>query len=96
MNEIMLFVTYTTKPNIRDCFLSELYSSGVLEEILQEDGCISYEYYLSTKNKDEILLIEKWNSEKQQKKHLNQPHMQVLRIIKERYVLNTHVEKISL
>ena len=58
-----------------------------------EAGCIRYEYYRSARNEDELLLVEKWESEGHQAEHVKQPHMAELRELKEQYVVSTHVEK---
>ena len=58
----------------------------------EEDGCLRYKYCLSVDDEERLVLIEKWQSEQQQKKHLAQAHMQALKMIKERYVLDTKVE----
>ena len=69
-----------------------MYAEGIPQKVLEEDGCLRYEYCLSVDDEERLLLIEKWQSEQQQKKHLAQAHMQALKMIKERYVLDTKVE----
>lgn len=93
MQPLLLCVTYTTKPGMRDKFIQEVRSSGVLDEILAEHGCLGYAYYCSALEKDKILLVEKWDTEEHQKMHLTQPHMERLRSIKNRYITDTLLEK---
>lgn len=93
MQSLMLCVTYTAKPGMRETFIREVYSSGILDKIHHEKGCLEYGYYLSVENEDDILLVEKWETEEQQQIHLKQPHMEVLKSIKERYVSNVRLEK---
>ncbi len=93
MHQLMLCVTYTAKAGLRETFLKEIHSSGIVEKILQEDGCLEYGYYLSIKDEDDILLVEKWESEEQQQVHLKQPHMEVLKAIKARYISYVRIEK---
>ena len=50
MEQLILLVKYQTKLNKRKDFVKEVISSGVLEEIRQEDGCISYDYYYDAVN----------------------------------------------
>ena len=90
MKQLLLRVTYTAKP---EKFVDEIISGGLLETILKEDGCISYDYYYSVQNEDEILLVEQWETEEQQKAHLKQPHMEQLRSIKERYIVDMDIKK---
>jgi len=93
MKQMMLCVTYTARPGLRESFIKEINSSGILEKILQEDGCLEYGYYLSVKNKDDVLLVEKWETEEEQQAHLKQPHMEVLKSIKDRYTSGVRIEK---
>ena len=51
MEQLILLVKYQTKLNKRKDFVKEVISSGVLEEIRQEDGCISYDYYYDADRK---------------------------------------------
>ena len=96
MGKIMLLVRYKTKQNTREIFLDEVITSGVLEKIKQEDGCISYNYYYDVAESEDVLLIEEWQSEEQQKKHLQTEHMEILKEIKEKYVLETSIRKVML
>ena len=80
---------------MRDKFIQEVRSSGVLDEILAEHGCLGYAYYCSALEKDKILLVEKWKSEAKQQEHLKTAHMEAFKGIKEQYVLNTTVEKVK-
>ena len=95
MKAMTLCVTYTAKAGMREAFVQAVLASGVLEQIRREDGCVAYQYYLSSENGDQILLLEKWGTEEQQKAHLNQPHMETLRAIKERYIADTSLERLS-
>ncbi len=94
MGKMMLLVRYKTKPDTRESFMKEVMSSGVLGKIREEDGCVSYDYYHDVAEPEEILLVEEWQSEEQQKQHLQTEHMKILKAIKEKYVLETSVRKI--
>lgn len=93
MKELLLHVTYITKPSARNEFIKEVLASGVLETIRKEEGCKCYEYYCATEDENKILLVEKWENEELQSVHLKQPHMKQLQVIKEKYVLETKLEK---
>ena len=93
MQQIIFCVTYITKASMRESFIQEILSSGILEQIRQENGCVSYEYYRSVQNENEVLLIEKWATAEDQQIHLKQPHMETLQAIKSRYVQDTRLEK---
>lgn len=94
MREIILLVTYKVKSGLTDNFLNEIRDSGILGEISQESGFLRYDYYKSTNKADEIVLIEKWQSEFHQQKHLGLSHMEKLKAIKEKYVTQTIIEKL--
>ncbi len=93
MNQLLLCVTYTIKSGMRDEFIREVLSSGVAEKIHKENGCLGYAYYRPVLEEDSVLLVEKWDNEASQRAHLKQPHMETLKSIKERYVVDTHLEK---
>ena len=90
---IVLCVSYKAKPGMREAFLQEIESPEIQQKVEREEGCIRYEYYRSVQDEDELLLVEKWESEEHQAEHVKQPHMAALRELKEQYVVSTHVEK---
>ena len=90
---ILLSVKYTARPGGGEKFVREITDSGILDAVRAEDGCISYDYYFSAGKPDTVLLVEKWASAKQQEVHLQTAHMAELMRIKEKYILNTAVEK---
>ena len=93
MKHLVLLVTYKTKPDMRENFVSEVSVSGILEQIRGEDGFVSYDYYYDAADPDRLLLVEEWASEERQKHHLQTDHMRRLQEIKEKYVLETAVRK---
>ena len=90
---LLLLVKYTAKPGGGEKFVREITASGILNTVRAEDGCESYDYYFSAENPDTVLLVEKWVSPEQQEAHLQSAHMAELMRIKEKYILNTAVEK---
>ena len=76
--------------------IEKVKKTGVLDAIRNEDGCIKYDYYLSEKDKNELLLIEQWESEQHQQVHIAQPHMELLRSFKDDYIANTVLGEIQL
>lgn len=93
MKKLLLCVTYKAKHGMREEFIKEISSSGLLETIRKEDGCIEYEYCYSVLDEDKILLVEQWESEEKQQAHVMQPHMDRLRALKEKYIYDTKLEK---
>lgn len=95
MNALLLLVTYTAKPGMRDVFLQEVLASGILDKIRAEKGCLRYAYYKSAENPDEILLTEQWAAPEHQPAHMQQPHMKQLLEIKNRLIQSTSLERMT-
>ena len=89
-------VTYTMKPGKREPFLAEIASCGAQEAVRKEKGCLQYDYFLCVEDPDKLLLVEKWTSREAQQVHMTQPHMAQIAAIKERYALETTLEKYDL
>ena len=91
-----IYVKFQCLPGKREAFIQKVKDTGVLAAILAEDGCIKYDYYLSDKNADEILLVEQWESKQHQQIHLEQPHMALLREFKSDYIADTVLGDVAL
>ncbi len=96
MNPMVLLVTYTAKPGMGDAFLREVADRGILAKIRQEDGCLAYEYYRSAEDPEKILLLERWESPFHQKVHMSQPHMAELSQLKDSYIADVQLQRLSL
>ena len=95
-NTLTLYVRYLAKPGCRETFLRQLTTHGIIDAIRREDGCLRYDYFLSVQNADEILLVEQWQTQAHQRIHLQQPHMARLRELKEQYVADTRLGRVTL
>ena len=84
-----IYVKFTCLPQKREAFIQKVKETGVLDAIRAEDGCIKYDYYLSEKDANQLLLIEQWESRQHQQIHLTQPHMARLREFKGDYITKT-------
>ena len=91
-----IYVIYKTKDGHREDFISELNTSGVAAAVRAEDGCLRYDYYLSERDADEILLIEAWETKKHQEIHVTQPHIATLKALKEKHVVDTKLGEFEL
>ena len=58
----ILNVYYHTKNGERENFLSAIKNEKIDLECRRESGNIMYDYYLSDKDPNELLLVEKWES----------------------------------
>lgn len=92
---MILHVMYKTMDGKRNDFIQEIKQSNVLDLIRNEDGCISYTYYLDAFDPSIILLVEEWESKDKQQVHLTQEHMKIVSSIKNKYVIDTTVKEIE-
>jgi quinol monooxygenase YgiN len=95
-NMYTIYVVFKTVDGKREQFIEKVKAEGIVDAVRAEDGCLRYDYYYSEKDKNEILLIEAWESAEHQKVHITQPHMARLREIKEGYILSTTLGEFEL
>lgn len=88
MDKMTLYVKYFCKSGTREAFVRELEESGVAAKVRAEDGCLCYKYYFPASERDTVFLLEQWVSPRHQEIHMTQPHMEQLRGIKNKYVLD--------
>lgn len=88
---LLLNVTYTMKPGMRDTFLKEVQAQGIWDAVRQEDGCMQYAYYLPAQEDNTLLLVERWRDRAAQQVHLTTPHMAALGKIKSDCVVDTQI-----
>ena len=91
-----IYVKFDCLPGKREGFIQKMKETGILEAIRAEDGCLQYDYYLSEKDPQEILLIEQWESAEHQRVHIHQPHMKKMREFKDDYIASTKIGEIEL
>lgn len=91
-----IYVKFECLPQKREAFIERVKETGILDAIRAENGCIKYDYYLSEKDPNEILLIEQWKSKNHQQIHINQPHMARLCELKGEYIVSTVLGEIEL
>lgn len=91
-----IYVKFTCLPQKREAFIKKVTETGVLAAIRAEDGCHKYDYYLSEKDPNELLLIEQWETKNHQQVHLDQPHMVTLRSFKGDYITDTVLGEVEL
>ena len=58
--------------------------------VRKEDGYEAY-YYISHPENDTIVLTERWASKEAQQEHLTKPHMEIVKALKDEYVVSTEV-----
>lgn len=91
MKNYQIYVVFDCFEGKREAFVEKVKAEGLVDAIRNEDGCIRYDFYFSEKNRNEILLIEEWESKEKQQIHINQPHMETFREIKKSHIGNTTI-----
>lgn len=91
-----IYVKFDCLPQKREAFIQRMKDTGILDAIRAEDGCLKYDYYLSEKDPNELLLIEQWETKTHQQVHISQPHMARLREFKDEYIANTLLGEVAL
>lgn len=88
-------VTYKadTEADIRS-FVKEASEAGLLDEIRKEAGNVRYEYFYPAADSCKLLLLEEWETQEAQQVHMEQPHMEKLGEIKNKYITDTQVKTI--
>ena len=91
---IVLNVTYTCKPDLREAFLEQILAEGIDAACRAEAGNLKYDYYIPFDDRgDELLLVEKWRDADALKAHGQMPHMARLGALKGEYVTDTVIER---
>ena len=91
-----IYVKFTCVKGRREAFVEKMHESGILAAIRAEDGCHKYDYYLSEKDANELLLVEVWETKEHQQAHLTQPHMAAMRSFKDDYIRDTALGEVEL
>lgn len=91
-----IYVKFDCLEDKREAFIQKMKDTGILNSIRQENGCIKYDYYLSEKDANEILLVEQWESKEHQQIHMTQPHMAKMSEFKDDYISKTVLGEIEL
>ena len=81
-----IYVVFKCFEGKRESFVERVKSEGILSDIRAEDGCLRYDYYFSESDKNELLLIEAWETKHHQEVHIKQPHMATLRSFRDDYI----------
>nr|WP_320025334.1 putative quinol monooxygenase [uncultured Acetobacterium sp.] len=90
---LLLNVTYTTKPGKRTAFLTALTQLGVVEKSKQEPGNLKYDYFYPLDAEDQLFLVEIWEDDVALVFHAQTEHYQQLQSIKGDYLISANIEK---
>ena len=78
---------------MRDEFLEAIMTEGIDVACRAEDGNFKYDYYMSTQDDNEMLLVEHWRDANAIAAHQGQAHFKRLGEIKNEYVDETIIRK---
>ena len=90
---LIVNIYYTGKNGAARKFAEEMISRGIVKEILEESGNEGYEYFLSVKNPETLLLIDRWKDRKALDSHHASPMMEKILALREKYDLHMRVER---
>lgn len=90
MEGILLHVTYS---GAQAKNFAEAMQQGLRSEVLSEDGCLQYDYFLPIGREDSVLLIEHWRDQRALDAHAAGEPMAKLKALKASYSLETSIER---
>lgn len=91
-----IYVTFKCHDGKREAFVEQMKTRGILDAIRAEDGCLRYDYYFSESDKNELLLIEAWETKQHQQIHIDQPHMAKMREFRNDYIASAKLGEFEL
>lgn len=74
-------------------FAKEMLSSGLVDQIRNEEGNKKYEYFYPENDTETVLLIDRWENEEALDKHHKSSMMQEIARLREKYNLTMRVEQ---
>lgn len=74
-------------------FIEEMISSGVVEEIRNEEGNLRYQYFFPMDDNESVLLVDSWDNQEALDRHHQLPLMNKIKELREKYDLHMEVEK---
>ncbi len=90
---ITVNLRYTGSDGSARRFAEEMESSGTAEAVRSEAGNLRYEYYISLKDPETVLLIDEWEDQEALDAHHASPMMQAVAALREKYDLHMTVER---
>ena len=90
---IALNLYYKGKNGAAKMFMEEMERSGLADHIRNKEGNESYEYFYSVRDKETILLVDRWKSGDALHFHHNSDDMKKIAELKDKYELELQVER---
>ena len=90
---IKVEVKYILKPDQRDNFYNSIIEQGIDVAAKNEEGNLRYDFDIPENEKDILYLHELWSDAKALAAHAEMPHYKALGVLKEKYVIETLIDK---
>ena len=82
----VLNVIYKAKKDMGPAFYKTICENGIIEATKAEKGLLTYHFYQSMENTDEILLLEIWSDEETRLRHKTTEHYKCLTELYQEFV----------
>ena len=86
---------YKGKNGAASRFAEEMESSGVADGIRAEEGNERYEYYVSLRDPETVLLTDRWSDQAALDNHHASPYMKEVMRLREKYSLTVSAERFA-
>lgn len=90
---ITVNIYYTGVDGNAKKFVEEMISSGIVNDIREEEGNLRYEYFFPIDDKETVLLIDSWKDQGSIDNHHASPMMAKITELREKYDLHMKVER---
>ena len=90
---IVVHLYYTGTNGSARRFAQEMEESGTAAEIRREEGNEQYDYYLSLKDPETVMLIDRWHDQEALDRHHASPMMQKIAELRDKYDLHMKAER---
>lgn len=88
-------ITYTGEGEAAREYAIEMMSSGLVQEVREEPGCLKYSFYFPMDDKNSVLLINEFSDEEAIKAHHNTPMLRQIAALRKKYNLDMKVERLT-
>lgn len=90
---ITVNIYYSGKNAAAKKFVREMEESGTADKIRAESGNERYEYFVSLKEPETVLLIDRWKNQQALDIHHASPMMKTIAELRDKYELGMRVER---
>ncbi len=90
---ITVNIYYTGKNGSARSFAEEMMSSGIVDEVRNEEGNERYEYFYPAEDPETVLLIDRWRDEEAISVHHKSEMMVKIAALRDKYRLHMKIER---